>query len=1091
MNCNAVGPGDFATIYSVEKLWNPGISGTKIDGNGQTIAIVGDSEICTANSPDFGTSYIGPNGTTVTCSSDDVALFRSQFGLPAKSPNVILDGPDPGFNGDETEGDLDVEWSGAVAKNATIDFVIAEDTEATFGTDLAAEYVVDNNLAPILSESFGECEQSLGNDGNAFEYVLWEQAAAQGITVVVSAGDSGSAGCDDPNLPAPNPAQYGPAVNGIASTPFNVAAGGTDFDTTVANYQTTYWGGTNTTDANGIKEISATSYIPETTWNDSCAQNFTGAITGCAPGNGGIVAGGGGQSNCEAQDTQSCYYYAKPSWQTVASGSGLTVATDVTRDLPDVSLFAADGFKSNSFYIICESDLDPGGAACNLSTPYFDFVGVGGTSSAAPTFAGIMALVNQNMAVNHPGLTTRQGNANYILYHLAANQSGLNCNSSSSSLNSACTFNDITKGNNSVPCLGGTFSCSNSSKASGAYGVEEAFSFSTGLITNNLAWNTATGLDLATGLGSINALNLATNWATAVGAFTSTTPTLCLSTTTPNLAATCSGPITITHGQTVYVNVTVNGTVSGTAIPVSDNQNSTPPINEDVSLIGTFPGGNPSCSVTGCNTGGVDRFLSYNYVVNNADIYPLTNGTTVGQNFGTSSLVGGTYNVTAHYAGDGTYGASDSANPISVTVNPETSGAFVSVQSYDPAGNQISSPVPYGDFSLVRVDVVGNSSGQESATGIVTLKDNDGLIVGPTGTLTSQFNLNTEGYLEDQTPYLAVGAHSFVATFGGDASYSASAASAAVALTVVQAPVTTVVTASAMTISSGQNVTLTATVNTTSQGNPPTGTVQFLVGGAPFGAPVTVTGSLNPNTFYAQAVAVKMTTTLPTGQDSITAQYSGDTNYMAGSASAAIVESVGSAGINLLPAAGTATLTVSSPGSLSSTQLVTVTGSSGFAGTVTLSAAVTGPSGAVDSPTCSFGAPDTNFTAPSTITLSAASETGTATMSCTTTAASQIVFRPSSRPSGRAWPLAGVAVSLACLFFMLAVPRHRRLRLVPLAVLFVVIAAAGVSCGGGSSSGGGGGITNPGTTLGNYTVTVTATPQTGTAQTTTITVNVQ
>src|SRR5579862_1646807 len=112
-------------------------------------------------------------------------------------------------------------------------------------------------------------------------------------------------------------------------------------------------------------------------------------------------------------------------------------------------------------------------------------------------------------------------------------------------------------------------------------------------------------------------------------------------------------------------------------------------------------------------------------------------------------------------------------------------------------------------------------------------------------------------------------------------------------------------------------------------------------------------------------------------------------------------------------------------------------------------------------------------------------------MSCATTAASQIVFRPSSRPSGRAWPLAGVAVSLVCLFFLLVVPKQRRWRLAPLAILFVMVAAAGVSCGGGSSSGGGGGITNPGTTLGSYTITVTATPSTGTAQMTTITVNVQ
>src|SRR5450759_1396734 len=82
-NCNAVGPGDFATIYNIEKLWNPGINGHAIDGTGQTIAIVGDSEICTKNSPDFGTTYVGPSGVSVTCSSDDVAVFRSLFGLSA------------------------------------------------------------------------------------------------------------------------------------------------------------------------------------------------------------------------------------------------------------------------------------------------------------------------------------------------------------------------------------------------------------------------------------------------------------------------------------------------------------------------------------------------------------------------------------------------------------------------------------------------------------------------------------------------------------------------------------------------------------------------------------------------------------------------------------------------------------------------------------------------------------------------------------------------------------------------------------------------------------------------------------------------
>src|SRR5262249_51379099 len=162
--------------------------------------IVGDSEICTANSPDFATPYIGPFGNTVTCADDDVATFRSLFGLPmnnfacpsgASGPVcVILDGPDPGFNGDETEGDLDTEWAGAIARSAQIDFVIAADTEAAVGIDLAAEYAVENNLAPVLSVSFGACEGELGTGVNAFYNALWGQAAAQGMSVVVSAGDS-------------------------------------------------------------------------------------------------------------------------------------------------------------------------------------------------------------------------------------------------------------------------------------------------------------------------------------------------------------------------------------------------------------------------------------------------------------------------------------------------------------------------------------------------------------------------------------------------------------------------------------------------------------------------------------------------------------------------------------------------------------------------------------------------------------------------------------------------------------------------------------------------------------------------------------
>src|SRR5207248_6279898 len=148
------------------------------------------------------------------------------FGLPAYSAcpaapclNIILDGPDPGLiPGSETEADLDVEWSGGVAKNATIDFVVSEDTEASFGADLSALYIIDNNLAPIMSVSFGACEGALGTGGNAFYSAIWEQAAAEGITVSVSAGDSGSDTCDQGITT--NAATSGVSVSGVASAPF-------------------------------------------------------------------------------------------------------------------------------------------------------------------------------------------------------------------------------------------------------------------------------------------------------------------------------------------------------------------------------------------------------------------------------------------------------------------------------------------------------------------------------------------------------------------------------------------------------------------------------------------------------------------------------------------------------------------------------------------------------------------------------------------------------------------------------------------------------------------------------------------------------
>jgi subtilase family serine protease len=246
--CNAIAPYDFVKIYNVLPLWN---ATSPIDGTGETIAIVAQSDIYPR----------------------DFSDFRQDFGLPPGKLNIIYNGPAPvklASQGDELESDLDVEWAGAVAKGATIDLVASSTTNSTAAVDLSALYIVDNNLAPVMSESYGACELDMGTAGNQFYYQLWQQATAQGITVFVSTGDSGSAVCDQDTAVA----THGLAVNGISSTPYNIAVGGSDFDDSQNNSD--YWNSTN----DPVTLASARSYVPEMTWNDTCTNSEFFLLTG-------------------------------------------------------------------------------------------------------------------------------------------------------------------------------------------------------------------------------------------------------------------------------------------------------------------------------------------------------------------------------------------------------------------------------------------------------------------------------------------------------------------------------------------------------------------------------------------------------------------------------------------------------------------------------------------------------------------------------------------------------------------------------------------------------------------------------------------
>jgi len=378
-----------------------------------------------------------------------------------------------------------------------------------FGIDLSAIYVIDNNIAPIMSESFGSCEADLGTAFEQFYIKLWQQASAQGITVILSSGDSGSAACD-PAATAANQdvAALGLNVSGLASTAYNVAIGGTDFQNGVV--PSPFWNTANATKT----QTSAKSYIPESTWNDTCAATATAgnlSLATCtattvnansdpnAPKFGiDLVAAGGGPSSFTTLNT-------KPLWQMGTTGN----PADGVRDVPDISFFAGNGFNG-SFYVICQQDANTGTgsstSSCDLNSPFNDFQGVGGTSAGAPAFAGVMALVIQKQSLQ------RQGNANFVLYQLyKRNTAGTICTSNPAAVTATgCIFYDTVSGNNSVACLGGSTNCSNTSTAANQFGIMVDPAHAT-----NPAWVTTPSYDLATGLGSLNVTNLVNAWSSA------------------------------------------------------------------------------------------------------------------------------------------------------------------------------------------------------------------------------------------------------------------------------------------------------------------------------------------------------------------------------------------------------------------------------------------------------------------------------------------------------------------------------------------------------------------------------------------------
>lgn len=817
-----VAPYDFATIYNVLPLWNAGV-----DGAGQTIAIAGTSNI----------------------DLDDIASFRATFGLPPNVPTVLFgNGTDPGNcpGGDSycddglTENTLDVEWSGAVAKGAKIVLVASAATSSTDDTLYDAEsYIVQNKIAPILNVSYGLCELFNTTAGNTLYNSLWQSAAAEGIAVFVSTGDSGSASCDDNMATStPYPAQFGLSVSGLASTPYNTAVGGTDF-----NWGSTaapYWSATN----NSTTGANALGYVPEVPWNDTCANplvwNYLGqwaaalqkagypattptdAPSACSfveswytviathtnpevdiSGLVNAVGGSGGASNCAVNTSnglttagQCTSGYPKPTWQAGVTG----IPADNARDIPDVSFLAANGLLGSA-YLICVS----ANGACTYS-PTSENVAqeVGGTSVASPAMAGVMALIDQWNGGS-------QGSPNAQLYKLASKQTYSSCSAQSVTTSGSCYFNDINTGTNTVPCAGGSPNCT----------LPKADTIGT------LAGYSATaGYDEATGLGSLNVANVVNGWPSA-------------------------------QGGTAKANVSVLAPSASPAV------NAALSVTVTVAGSGATPTGTVTLSSGSYSSSGTLSAGSYTFHI-----------PAFGLNAGADTLL-------ANYTGDATYGPQISTTRLTVI------GLTPSV-----AASPFTTTLTTGNSLQLTATVTGSSP---APTGTVTLSGSGLSSAAPalTGTLSSgsfTFTVPPGG--------LNAGADSITVVYSGDAVYQPGNAIASVNVT-KQTPQATVYTYSSQ-VGPGTIVDVQASVS--GFGVAPTGSIQLSGGGYSANCPLPAVASTVGNcSFFIPAG------TLSNGVDTLTAAYSGDSNYIAASATTTVSVSILTPVVSITPATSSIT----------------------------------------------------------------------------------------------------------------------------------------------------------------------------------------
>ena len=1067
-----VTPNDFATIYNVKSLWSSSITGT-----GQTIAILGTSDV----------------------NLSDIVTFKSTFGLPAGlAPIIANGGADPGVCtsstnacslGDLEENTLDVEWSGAVAPGAQIVEVTTAYNSQTNPTNdplyADAQYVISNlntvgspvYHAYIMSLSYGLCELGLGTSSNVAYRNLWQTAASAGISVFVATGDSGSPACDQGGDSGgfPYEAQYGLAVNGLGSTPYNTAVGGTDFSWCKPSYDTKgnflgcaatnaapYWA-----TSNASNQSNASNYVPEIPWNDSClnpiwanyietiAPLFGYAVPANAEAacnfvytnwkamnnaqvNAGYsqfvlapmidsVGGGGGASNCVVNDNNNSSSCTSSNTSTGASYGSLTLVNDgwpkpswqtgvsgiPTDGVRDIPdvSFFAGDGSLDSATVICLAYV---GATCTSGNLANTAIELGGTSVATPQMAGVMALINQKSGGGS------QGNPNSAFYTLASRQNYSNCKAEGGTTSNGCYFNDVDTGTISMPCNYNALAGEGGVIYSSSLGRWVSTTPIIGLASPNCSIvNTGDVVGTLSGWSGAAGYDLATglgslNVANVVNAANLWTTTGSASSTVTVTPASGS----IYPDQSLSVPVTVSGasgTPTGTVI-----------------LSGA---GYTSSAQTLSGTGSSTFSIPANSLTGATNPFVAT--------------------LTASYHGDQTYDWNTGTGSVTVTKRAST-------VTVTPASNSMNSNTTFG----VTVTVAG--AGQ-APTGTVTLAGGgyaSGAVTisGGSASFTIPVNIFTCPGGNHSTCSVPL-----AATYNGDNVYVSGANSAPVSVTYIQviAPTITVTPASG-TYYTGQS--LSVTVQVTGANGNGTGNVTLSSGTYTSAATALAAGS---------ATIVIPANALAASTDTLTGSFGGDSNYFSGTGTATVTVSQSTFAIS----AGAPSSSSVNKGGSTTVTLSGTSSSNSYTGSITATSCTltSAPTGAIYTPICN---------ASGTITYTAGVASGSITATVTTTAASAELVYP-KLGNGKGWLGAGSGALLALLVFF-GVPARRRSWRAMLGMVVLLAGLASLSaCGSGGASNSSSGIS--GTTAGAYTFTLTGTgtdiSKTTASTTFTVTVN--